>query len=184
MSVLIIADSRGRHLQSVIDEQLTDFSTRTLVHPGAGYEMAVIKSIPAIRQYKPDLILVFAGICDITWKSKSTKVISLRNRQVVDNVTHVLSAVKSSHDLLRAQGDHRISYATITGVDLVDCNHPLRAMMNGMEYAAYCESTKQCHPDQKLLNASIVEINKKLVKFNKANGTKRNLDGGTGSCLY
>lgn len=172
MSTLIISDSRGRGLQDIMYRHATGVQTKVLIHPGAGYELAILKSIAIIRESSPGLIIVFCGICDLTWKSKVTKRVSLRYNNEADNILHVTEAIRSSFDLLRAEGSFKISYATITGVDLTDCNNPLRRLMTDIQYRTYCDNDKITHPDQRALNQSIISINKKIVIFNKRNRVK------------
>lgn len=169
--VLIIADSRGRGIETVINNLNDNYNVSVVVHPGAGLELAVLRSIPTIRHLQPALVLMLAGICDLTWKNKNTKVINLRHTSVSDNVTQVMDAIKSSFDLLKANGDYIISFSTITGADLRDCNYKPRAKMNDSDYTQYC-AARVPHPAQTTLNQSILTINKLLVKFNKRNGTK------------
>lgn len=168
---LIIADSRGGGLQPLIRDMDIGFEVHVLVHPGAGLELAVLRSISAIHNLHPDIVLMLAGICDLTWKHRLTKMIALRYMQPSDNITQVMNAIKASYDLLRANGDFIISYATLTGVDLSDCNHRPRANMSDTDYLAYC-ATKTPHPSQWVLDETILAVNKQIVKFNKNNGTK------------
>lgn len=172
MLTLIIADSRGRDLQNIMHKQSPDLNIKVLVHPGSGYELATLRSIPAIRAELPKLIIVLCGICDLTWKNKTTKRVGLRHSNSMDNVTHVLEALRSSHELLRAEGDFKISYATVTGLDLTDYNYVNRRHMTLEQYLDYCTHQKITHPDQRILDQSILAINKKIVVFNKSNRTK------------
>ena len=172
MSTLIIADSRGRGLQDIIRKLAPDAQTRVMVHPGAGLELAVLKSIATIKETSPNLIVVFCGICDLTWKKKDTRKVSLRYRTAADNVLHVMEAIRSSYDLLRAEGNYKIAYATITGLDISDCNSQQRRHMTDEQYQIYSDTIKMVHPDQSALNQAIVTINKNIVVFNKRNRTK------------
>lgn len=172
MTTLIIADSRGRGIQDIMDTLSPNPQAKVLVHPGSGCELAVLKSIITIRDMAPELIVVFCGICDLTWRNKSTKKVNLRYRDATDNVTHVMEAVRSSYDLLRAEGSFRIAYATVTGLDITDYNNARRRHMTDDQYREYCETTKVAHPDQLVLNQAILTINKNIVVFNKRNRTK------------
>lgn len=177
MKVLIISDSRGRRLQALLEGLNPNFAVRVLVHPGAGLELVVLKSISTLRDLKPDLVLVFAGVCDLTWKNKQNKKVGLRHSNIQDNVDQVMGAVKSSHDLLKTVGTFKISYTTITGVDLTDYNQKSRIGMSDSEYDLYRASITQ-HRDQGILNDSIIAINKRIVKFNKNCGTRTTWTAG------
>ena len=171
MKVIIISDSRGRRLQALIEAQSPPFDIRVLVHPGAGVEMAVLRSVPTLKLYEPDLVLVFAGVCDLTWKNKRTKEIGLRHTEPLENIQQVMGALKSSHDLLTTLGTFKVSYTTLTGLDLTDCNYKPRSRMNDCEYESY-NATKTVHSDQAALNNSIIQINKLIIKYNKSIGSK------------
>ena len=125
--------------------------------------------MPYINTVKPDLVLMMTGICDLTWKHRSTKYIGLRHTRVVDNVSHVMEAIRAAYDLLRSQGIQQISFATITGADLSDCNHPPRRHMSVDGYIEYCATTKQVDAGQSTLNDSVLLINKNIVIFNRNN---------------
>lgn len=172
MAVLVIADSRGRALQDIINKIDPSNTITVLVHPGAGSELAVLKSISQIKTIDPSLVIMLTGICDLTWKNRTTKQIGLRHMKSNDNVAHVMQAIRASHELLVAQGVPLVSFATITGADLSDCNHLPRRNMSMDQYLSYCSITKRPHPDQTVLNESILNINKWVVRFNAKNSTK------------
>ena len=139
MYVLIIADSRGRGLQAILNLLSSIHDITVLFHPGAGSELAVLKSLSHIKVTKPDLVIMLTGICDLTWRNRSSKHIGLRHNSQVANVNHVLQAIRAAHDLLKAQDVLRVSFATITGSDLTDCNYPPPKSMTTDQYMIYCE---------------------------------------------
>ena len=178
MSVLIIADSRGDGLQLLLNECKTQEKYRVLTYRGTGLEMAAIRAIPFIKAIKPDLVIIFAGICDLTHRSKATKVTSLRHTSIITNVAHVLDAAKTASDLLHALGNHLISFATLTGLYLEDYNNPSRKHMSPDQYGSYCTEDKCVNPGQLVINESVKEINRKLTALNKANATPTVWTGG------
>lgn len=169
MKVLIIADSRGRGLQQIIDNSYPLVGCQVIFHPGAGSELATLRSLVRIDTMRPDLIIMLTGVCDLTWRNSSTKIVGLRHGQVEENVQHVLQAMGSALDLIRAQGNYRVSIATLTGVDMADYNYHPRRHMSESEYLSYCECKKLPHCSQQILNKSILGINKRIVSLNKAN---------------
>ena len=171
MKVLIISDSRGRRLQALIEGLNPAFTVRVLVHPGAGLELAVLRSVSTLGVFEPDVVLIFAGVCDLTWKNKQTKKIGLQHSTIQGNVDQLMGAVKSSYDLLQSMGKYRISYATVTGVDLMNYNLNPRARVNDRDDGLYCDSVAQ-HQDQDVLNDSILEINREIVRFNRTIGSR------------
>ena len=172
MSALIITDSRGRGLQEALDKLSQPWVIRVLVHPGAGYELAVIKSLTYIRKNMPTLIIMLLGVCDLTWKNGRTRLVGLRHRTVVGNVDHLIGAIKASFDILSAVGDFKISYATLTGLDLADTNNPARKHMSPQEYEIYMTTMKVVHPDQGILDAAVIDLNKRIITLNKQNGVR------------
>lgn len=171
---LIIADSRGRGLQTHIDQLGTKEpgTIHVACHPGAGLELAVLKSLRIIRETKPTLIIVLAGICDLTWKNINTKTIGVRYQKVGENVTQYMKAVRAAYDLLRSDSATAVSFATLTGVDLTDCNNPHRKNMNNEQYKQYAESSKITHRNQTVINDAILEINLQIVRFNRGNNIR------------
>lgn len=163
---LVIADSRGRGLQQLISPRGSD-ACCVLVHSGAGSELAVLRSLRAIDNVKPDLIILMTGICDLTWRHSRTGLTQLRSTEVDECVSRVLGAIRAALDLL-ATPARRISIATLTGLDLADYNHKPRRNMSDSEYEHYCKHVKIAHPHQGILNDTIVEVNRQIIALNKA----------------
>lgn len=178
MSTMIITDSRGSGLQDYLVKLSIPGGTTVLTHRGAGYELATIKSLTKIIEVKPKVIIVLVGICDLTLRNKITKQTTLRYNTVAENVEHVINAAKSSYDLLKTAGDSKISYATITGIDIADYNCAERRHMDTAQYKHYCTHTKTPHPDQNILNLAVLQINREITAINKTNNTPTSWVGG------
>ena len=170
MRCIIITDSRGTGLHRHLAEMNSRDEIKVIIHKGAGYELAVIKSLNVIKSTRPDLIIIMAGICDLTWRDKITKITSIRYKNPEETVQHVIDAAKAAYDLLKATNDYKISFATLTGIDLADYNHPPRKNMTSDEYKNYTINQKQPHEDQNTVNKAIIEINRQLTSINQANG--------------
>ena len=171
-TVLVIADSRGRGIQSVIRSRLEGLvRVHVIVHPGSGARLAVAKTLQLLRELEPDLVILLTGICDITTRNGRTKRIDLRHHTVHDLVSGATGAFRDACMLLRAEGTLKISVATITGVNLVDCNSECRRGISQDRYNDYVRARPICE-DQKLLNEAIICINKEVVKFNKSNSSQ------------
>lgn len=182
MSILLIADSRGRGLQLLLQslrrKHGVDDEIQVMFHPGNGYEMVALKSLKQITQTKPKLIVIMAGICDLTYKNRMNKITTLRHSTVRENTEHVINAARSSHDLLKSVSTAKIAYATLTGIDIADYNHPPRKHMTSNEYRTYNSSTKVTHEMQHTLNSSVIEINRQLTALNKTNSVPTIWTGG------
>ena len=169
MTVLIIADSRGAGLQDRLHTAMDGLGLVTvLVMSGAGYELAAIKALPLLTKLKPHLVILLLGICDLTYRTRTTRVTTLRHLTVSQNVDHVLDSARSAIDILTASHKIKISLATLTGIELADYNNPARRLMDTETYRTY-NATKVRHPQQGTLNDSVLEINRRLVQINKAN---------------
>lgn len=167
---IVITDSRGRGLQELLNARQDLGKVLILAHGGAGAEMAVLKSMKAIKQERPNLVILAAGVCDLTWRHSETKVTSLRNKELEGSVKQVITALQSACELLRVTGEYHVSVATVTGIDLADYNHPTRKRMNQEQYSHYVSTTKIIHKEQITLNEAINEINRRITSLNKEAG--------------
>ena len=168
MDALVIADSRGRGIKRHMERILPEKNVQVLAHSGAGFELAAIKSLHTIRINKPHAIIIMAGVCDITRRDRTTKITQLRYENVEECVQHVINAAKAAYELLEAAGQHKISIATVTGLNLTDYNNRQRKYMTDDEYDSY-SNTRLEHSTQDCLNDSIIEINRQITALNKAN---------------
>ena len=169
MQVVIITDSRGRGLHKRIERLLPGFQVQVLVHSGAGYELAAIKSLGMIKKLKPGIIIMMAGVCDITWRDRKNKVTRIRYETTQEVVGHVMGTARAAYEILEAMGSHRISFATVTGLNLTDYNFKPRKFMTSEEYDHYARLEKTDHPQQPMLNDSVIEINRQITEMNKKN---------------
>ena len=172
MAVVVIADSRGRDLQKLMNKEEPNYEIYVEAMGGAGSELAAIRAIPTIVRRKPTLVILMTGICDLTWRDKHSKVTKLRYREEEECVMGVMSGIESAHEVLGAMGQHKISVATLTGIDLADYNYPARRKMDEGEYANYCKNGKNEHKDQGKLNSAVIEINRRITELNKKNGVQ------------
>lgn len=177
VSTMIIADSRGTGLQPLLIK-LGHTDVRVVMHKGAGYEMSILRSMADIKLLKPKLVIVLSGVCDLTRRERSTRITHLRHNTVGENVEHVIGSAKSALDLLKSMGEHRITLATITGIDLADYNNPTRRHMTADVYRQHCTHEKVTHPQQATLNTAILEINRQITALNQSNATPTVWMGG------
>ena len=119
---------------------------------------------------QPKIIIMMAGVCDITWKDRKNRTTRIRHEKVEETVEQVMSAARAAYEILETVGRHKISFATITGLDLADYNYRPRKYMSEVEYEEYINSTKVEDPHQKVLNNAVIEINRRITEMNKNNG--------------
>lgn len=165
-STVVITDSRGKGIHSILSGISGVGQVAVMVHPGAGSELAALKSITKIKQIKPDLVILMTGICDLTWRHSTTGVTSLRHNILEDSVERVVSALSAARDLLLSLGEVTVSIATVTGIDLSDYNFPARKGMSPAQYSSYESYNKCVHEQQEVLDGSILVINRRITKLN------------------
>ena len=170
MTIIIITDSRGTELQSKLNLMECGEEIMVLVHRGAGYKRAVVKSIKAIREHNPTIVILMVGICDITIRNWHTKRTALRYTETSDIVKSVMDEANTALRILKPLGDFKLSLATVTGIDLADYNNLNRRKMTPQQYETHCLTDKIDHPDQTKLNMAIIEVNRQLTAINKKNG--------------
>lgn len=170
MVVLIIADSRGRGIQQLIENEEIGEEVHMTAIGGAGSEVAAIRAIPLITSCQPKVIILMTGICDLTWRDKHTKVTKLRHKVVKDCVGGVMRQFEAACEILDDMGRYKVSVATMTGLDLIDYNYKPRAQMGREAYNIYCQKNKGIHHDQQILNEAVIDINRKITEFNRLRG--------------
>lgn len=170
MGTLVIADSRGKGLQQLVDKNEFGIQMTVVAHAGAGFELAAIKSLQIITRAKPENIILALGICDITRREQRTKHTTLRYSKIDEAVQHVMGAIKSAYELIFTTHECKISIATITGIDLADYNYSPRRLMTAVQYEDYCNNTKIKDDRQDLLNLIVIEVNRQITALNKRHG--------------
>ena len=170
MKSLIITDSRGTGISHIIAKNIETDNVTVSVHRGAGLQQAARRALPTFRTLNPEIVIIMAGICNITEKNKRTSEIHLRHRTVTDTVIAVMDSVRAAHNIIREQDQKcTVSIATIPGLDLSDYNNKRRKYMTDEEYRKYCKTSKTPHPDQETLNEAILEINRRITRYNENN---------------
>lgn len=170
MATVVVADSRGRELQEIMKRSESDYDIYVEAMGGAGSELAAIRAIPVITRHKPELIIIMTGVCDLTWRNRQNKITALRYREEEECVGGVMRGIESAYEILGAMGQHKISIATLTGIDLTDYNNPRRRQMSEEEYSKYCREGKKEHPDQNMLNRVVIEVNRRITALNRKHG--------------
>lgn len=171
MKTLVIADSRGAHIAPILQATKDIGETKVVVNPGATILNAVQTARGTITTFQPDLIVVIAGICNITKRNRNTRMISLKHNNVDGIITEVMDeVVKARAEIERTSGAW-ISFATVTGTDLTDVNNHGRRTMTDAEYRTYVNTVKIPHPDQGTLDNALFELNRRITAHNNIHHT-------------
>ena len=158
MRVLVVSDSRGRHLDSVLDHSnRDDLSYMSVPYDSQGLNSLAQKAIRLSRAIPPDLILMFGGVCDITRRNPVTKITSLRWEDPQVIYDNYVTSMETVYYLIRnapATAHCKVVFVPVVGVDLNRWNHI---------------KSEYFHPQQKALNEVIVKVNRYLTEFNTRN---------------
>ena len=165
---MVLCDSRGLGLQEKLDNtQPFGFVVRFV--PSAGLVMAATKFLSEMIKLKPEYVIVAAGICEITLKNKTTKQYTVKCTNIAESAKLYVEAMEETvnliHDVLP---ETKVIFNPVTGVDLEDYNTKARNGLVGEDLRMYHES-KTPHPIQDILNVSVININKKIAKYNHTN---------------
>lgn len=158
--VIIITDSRGAGLQSLIDHQTQRypcFQVRVLVYKGKGIVEAVELAKPKLAWWKPRIVVVLNGLCDVTLRDRQTKLVTLRyeSEELMVNLYKEYMTT-TYHQLQHYLGDgpNRIIFGPLIGIDLFKCN---QRVINENHQAS--------------LNTLIHQLNIEINRFNEFNGS-------------
>lgn len=167
MLTLIITDSRGQGLQELLNV-IPDLDTMRILHfSGAGCLRATLNALPFIDRTPPDLVILMAGICDITIRNKITKITTIKELSQEELLQGALTAIKSAIVILEKHNCKRISIATVTGIELADYNNRERKFMTPLQYDRYRQSAKEIDVHQEEIDTVIVLLNKEIVAINR-----------------
>lgn len=159
MKVLILADSRGRHLKQELSSILDcDFVVR--YYPGVGINDCVSKSHEILLSQAWSQVFCLAGICDVTLKDSDTRLLSLQNYDSTLTTANYLNVLKTA-------------FGTIIGAGPINLKPKcIFAPLTGINLTAY--NKREFHPDdirnQTILNDTISLINSEILLFNTGHG--------------
>ena len=124
---IICTDSRGRGLGDVLNEaeivqklpeearQRVGIELQTIIRPGAGIESLINYIAKHPEKNNFDLLIVSAGICNLTTKKTTDDGAAKINYEITNGVDKIKSIVESTI----AEYGKKIHYATITPASLV-----------------------------------------------------------------
>ena len=163
IQTLVIADSRGKGLQECIKGMNKADQIRVVASRGAGMVRATEGAYGALLGFRPDLVILVAGICDVTTRDSNSKQVKLRHTNPVIAVNYAMDQVRRATGSIRDAGFQHISLATYTGLDLSRYNRVTGEIP---------------HNDQELLNEIILKINNHIIEANKEAGMSTTWTGG------
>lgn len=155
--ILILADSRGRHLDIELSEILS-CEFRIVTCGGASLLNSIERSKSHIMNDNWSQIYCLAGLCGLTHKNRTTRMVSLCSNdpeataQIYDQA--LILAEKRIRRILKTQ-NCKIIFATLTGMSLKTYNHVFDA--------------NDLHDDQVILNDTIKLVNRSIVRYNESN---------------
>lgn len=157
--VVIIADSRGYGLQHDLEElgrtEHKNLNIQVFVWKGRGIVEATKQTSKQLIWMAPRLILIFAGICDVTELDRDTWTI----RMADENSEETVSRFDGQMDIIR---HHLRIFLTEKAWDLAFCELIGADMSkhNNLDYP---------HPQQEQMEETIRAINAKITAFNASN---------------
>lgn len=157
MKILILADSRGRNLEHELD-MLLDCRFRVEFYPGADISETINRASFTISSHRWSQIYVLSGICDLTTKDKSTKIVTLRHASPTLALNHYLSTVNAARIKIASYlppgtSESKCIFAPVTGINLSTYNSHVS------NSSTIVESQNQLNHTIELINSEIFRIN-------------------------
>ena len=149
LTTIVLADTRGEGLQELLDSSGIKH-IRVLAEEETGLEEIVSSKLQNIRILQPDIIIITNGISDLTATETSMPTRNFSYSTTEEAVGKFMEKVESVYEKLSAElPETKIIFAPLTGCDLAKCN-----------------SQNTVHPQQDVLDQTVVELIKRIVAFN------------------
>lgn len=155
--ILVIADSRGRHLRASLGTVFTDLDFNIVWRGGLRLDQAADFAYDAILNTSPRIVYVLCGICDITrlTQRRPNRVDLCRgsvHELVMRYMAHLDIAMSQIFALQSIVGHYiMVVFPTQTGMSLARYNQ----FPPGLH-----------HPMQPILNTAILRINREVTALN------------------
>lgn len=158
-TVVIITDSRGFGFQAELDKigrrEGSNVNIQVFTWRGRGITGSVKETSKQLIWMAPSLIIVSAGICDITHRDRNSRQISIAD----ENIDQAVQRYEGQMDIIR----HHLSvFLTEKPYKLVFCEL-IRADITKYNNQDYV------HPHQEQLDETVLRINTRIAAFNKEN---------------
>ena len=113
--------------------------------------------------------IISAGICEVKLKNNITKKYTVKYIDPEESVQSYKDSMIETSDLIGdVSPNTKVIFNLITGVDLEDYNTKVRMGLEGEALKKYQEGKTQ-HPMQKILNQTVIKINREIASFNYDN---------------
>lgn len=161
IKILIIADSRGRRLGHELDRVFEYVDYKLIWKSGLSLRNVTDFAADAILDYKPHMVYVMLGICDVTYLiSRNPHSVALRHPTVASTVNYYMHGIDRAHQgiySLHVAVGHPIMiiFPTLTGMDI--------RRYNGYPY-------NLISPQQVTLNQAVININRLITAMNRSMG--------------
>lgn len=156
--ILFLADSRGRNLEIDLRDLLGNTFT-LMCYPGATVMDTLRRSEYLRKNNHWTQIYCLAGLCDLTIKNHSSRIVSIRNPDTGHLVRDYVNTLHEAYTTLIHQCPR---------ADSLKC---VFCPVTGLNFSAY--NKRSSHPDdalnQRILNEAIVQLNTEIVDFNSSN---------------
>lgn len=159
-SAVIITDSQGFGLQDAIDNIIkregADINIQVFVWRGRGIASATKETSKQLIWMAPDLIVVAAVICDVTELNRETRQIRLADDAMEDTVLRyegLMDTIRHHLTVFLTERPYKLTFCELIGADMAKFN-----------------KQEQPHHQQTQLDETVLEINTRIVAFNKENG--------------
>lgn len=157
--ILIVADSRGRHLRPWLNREFRNDDFNLMWRGGLRIDQAADFAYEAIIDTRPQIIYILCGVCDLTrLTSRNPNHVVLRYNTVQDLVYHYMCSIDSAISRIFALhplvGHYiMVVFPTLTGMDLSRYNRYPPGLFS---------------PQQYILNVAVLRINRAITALNYA----------------
>ena len=159
MRVLIVADSRGEDLDLHLPHNNVEGIQYMVVpYKSQGLESLARKAVLLSRTIRPDLIFIFGGICNITYRCRVSKQTTLRwpnPRQIYDNYVSVMDTAFYIIRNHPSTAECKIIFSPVVGVEMNRYNDIVSQFP---------------HLQQRNLNDLMIRINRYIIDFTESTG--------------
>lgn len=154
--IVVITDSRGAGIQSMFD-QLKDknYSIQILVWKGKGVAEAVRESRKRLNWIAPDIVIIMAGICDLTLLDRTTRKVTIASpdeEKLVSDYEYTMDMVQHHLKVMAVGKEPKVVFGQLIGMDISVYN-----------------SQHVPNQHQETLDNAVVRINTLIAQFNMNN---------------